>query len=66
MDQENPPSDPLPAHLDDLQHSVDLGALALDLDSQTGKEKHLDGGAGRVPEGACTSNARVNGGRVWG
>ena len=41
-----------PARVDDLAHSVRGGREALDLDREDAEKKHLDGGAGGVPERA--------------
>ena len=43
-----------PPDLDQLAHGVGLGRLALDFDGDDPEKEHLDGGARRVPERACT------------
>jgi hypothetical protein len=39
-----------PAGLNDLEHGVDVGRLALDLDSEHGEQEHLHRSTGRIPE----------------
>ena len=53
-----------PTRLDHLEEGVAIGRLALHLNGQNAKEQHLDGRAGRVPEGTRDSEVPRDVGRL--